>query len=215
MSILTRLYERYGTEKIDKLLYSIDHCDKNFKLLSQHLSLSEDYKPENFSHYKANLISKLNNEIDDKLFLYEITNIISEFDFTFKPYNTIITYGTFDLFHIGHLNLLRRIKDLCSNFIVAVSTDEFNKLKGKKTVISYEDRSKIVESIKYVDKVIPEYSWDQKVSDVEKYKVDCFVMGDDWKGKFDFLKDKCDVLYLPRTPDISSTKLKGVLKGIV
>ena len=213
MSILDRLYERYGTEKIDKFLYSIDHGDKNFKLLSQHLSLSDYYRPENFSHYKANLISKLNAEITDKMFLYEITNIISEFDFTFKPYNTIITYGTFDLFHIGHLNLLRRIKALCSNLIVGVSTDEFNSIKGKKTVISYEERSKIVESIKYVDKVIPEHSWEQKPDDVKKYNVDCFVMGDDWKGKFDFLKEICEVVYLPRTPDISSTQLKTILKG--
>lgn len=213
MSILDNLYKRYGTEKIDKFLYSIDHCDKNYKLLSQYLILSDNYKSENFSHYKANLIAKLNNEISDKMFLYEITNIISEFDFTFKPYNTIITYGTFDLFHIGHLNLLKRIKDLCSNLIVGVSTDEFNALKGKKTVISYEDRSKIVESIKYVNKVIPEHSWEQKLFDVEKYNVDCFVIGDDWKGKFDFLKEKCEVLYLPRTPDISSTKLKTILKG--
>ncbi len=213
MSILDRLYERYGTEKIDKFLYSIDHGDKNFKLLSQHLSLSEEYRSENFSHYKANLISKLNADITDKMFLYEITNIISEFDFTFKPYNTIITYGTFDLFHIGHLNLLKRIKNLCSNLIVGVSTDEFNALKGKTTVISYEDRSKIVEAIKYVDKVIPEQSWEQKLFDIEKYNVDCFVIGDDWRGKFDFLKEKCEVLYLSRTPDISSTKLKSILKG--
>lgn len=212
MSILDELYKKYGKERIDKFLYSIDHCDKNFKLLSQHLSLSDDYKSDNFSHYKATLISKLNDNITDKLFLYEITNIISEFDFTFKPYNTIITYGTFDLFHIGHLNLLKRIKNLCSNLIVGVSTDEFNNLKGKKTVIPFEERSQIVASIKYVDKVIPENSWEQKEFDIEQYKVDCFVMGDDWNGKFDFLKEKCEVIYLPRTPDISSTKLKTILK---
>lgn len=211
MTILENLYEKYGTEKMDKFLYSINHGDKNFKLLSQYLLLSENYKLDNFSYYKSNLIAKLNSEIADKMFLYEITNIISEFDFTFKPYNTIITYGTFDLFHIGHLNLLKRIKDLCSNLIVGVSTDEFNALKGKKTVISYYDRSKIVSAIKYVDKVIPEHSWEQKLFDVEKYNVDCFVIGDDWKGQFDFLKEKCDVLYLPRTPDISSTKLKTIL----
>lgn len=211
MTILENLYEKYGTEKIDKFLYSINYGDKNFKLLSQYLLLSENYKLDNFSYYKSNLIAKLNSEITDKMFLYEITNIISEFDFTFKPYNTIITYGTFDLFHIGHLNLLKRIKDLCSNLIVGVSTDEFNALKGKKTVISYYDRSKIVGAIKYVDKVIPEHSWEQKLFDVEKYNVDCFVIGDDWKGQFDFLKEKCDVLYLPRTPDISSTKLKTIL----
>ena len=129
-----------------------------------------------------------------------------------KKYNTIITYGTFDLFHIGHLNLLKRIKEMCDTLIVAVSTDEFNSLKGKKSVIPYEERSQIVAAIKYVDKVIPENTWEQKLTDVEKYNVDCFVIGDDWTGKFDYLKDKCEVLYLSRTPDISTTKIKTILK---
>ena len=129
-----------------------------------------------------------------------------------KKYNTCITYGTFDLFHIGHLKLLERIKSMCFNLIVAVSTDEFNKLKGKKSIIPYEQRAAIVAGIKYVDKVIPEESWEQKITDVEKYNVDCFVMGNDWEGKFDFLKEKCEVIYLPRTDGISTTMLKEKIK---
>ena len=121
---------------------------------------------------------------------------------------TVITYGTFDLFHVGHLNLLRRAKELGDYLIVAVSSDEFNLGKIKDT-----DRMKIVEAIKYVDKVIPETSWEQKIEDVKKYNVDVFVMGDDWKGKFDFLKDYCEVVYLPRTEGISTTQLKEELKG--
>lgn len=129
-----------------------------------------------------------------------------------KKYNTCITYGTFDLFHIGHLNILKRIKDMCNTLIVAVSTDEFNKVKGKTCVIPFEQRAAIVAGIRYVDKVIPETDWAQKENDVEKYNVDCFVMGNDWEGKFDFLKDKCDVVYLPRTDGISTTQLKEILK---
>lgn len=128
-------------------------------------------------------------------------------------FNTCITYGTFDLFHIGHLKLLKRIKSMCSNLIVAVSTDEFNKLKGKNCVIPYEERAAIVAAIKYVDKVIPEDNWEQKLTDVEKYNVDCFVIGNDWEGKFDFLKEKCEVIYLPRTDGISTTELKTKLKS--
>lgn len=127
-------------------------------------------------------------------------------------YNTCITYGTFDLFHIGHLKLLERIKSMCSNLIVAVSTDEFNKLKGKISVIPYEQRAAIVAGIKFVDKVIPENNWEQKVTDIDKYHVDCFVIGNDWEGKFDFLREKCDVVYLPRTEGISTTELKEKLK---
>ena len=129
-----------------------------------------------------------------------------------KKYNTCITYGTFDLFHIGHLKLIERIKSMCSNLIVAVSTDEFNKLKGKTCIIPYEQRAAIVAGIKYVDKVIPEDNWEQKITDVEKYNVDCFVMGNDWEGKFDFLKEKCEVVYLPRTDGISTTLLKEKIK---
>ena len=127
---------------------------------------------------------------------------------------TVITYGTFDLFHIGHLNLLRRAKDVGDYLIVAVSTDRFNWVeKHKKCQIPDKDRMAIVEAIKYVDKVIPEDSWDQKIKDVQKYDVDVFVMGDDWKGKFDFLKDYCEVVYLPRTEGISSSSLKEDMRN--
>jgi len=125
----------------------------------------------------------------------------------------VITYGTFDLFHIGHLNLLKRAKALGDYLIVAVSSDEFNLQKGKVCKIKDTDRMQIVEAIKYVDQVIPETSWDQKIEDVKKYGVDVFVMGDDWKGKFDFLKDYCEVVYLPRTEGISSTQLKEELRN--
>lgn len=125
----------------------------------------------------------------------------------------VITYGIFDLFHIGHLNLLKRAKALGDYLIVAVSSDEFNLQKGKVCKIKDTDRMQIVEAIKYVDQVIPETSWDQKIEDVKKYDVDVFVMGDDWKGKFDFLKDYCEVVYLPRTEGISSTQLKEELRN--
>ena len=120
----------------------------------------------------------------------------------------VLTYGTFDLLHYGHINLLKRAKALGDYLIVALSTDEFNAGKGKKALHDYETRKMMLEAIRYVDLVIPEESWDQKVTDVDKYHVDVFVMGDDWKGKFDFLKDKCEVVYLPRTPEISTTKIK-------
>lgn len=127
---------------------------------------------------------------------------------------TVITYGTYDLFHVGHLNLLKRAKELGDYLIVAVSTDRFNwEEKSKKCQIPDKDRMAIVEAIKYVDKVIPEDSWDQKIKDVQKYNVDVFVMGDDWKGKFDFLEEYCEVVYLPRTEGISSTQLKEELKN--
>lgn len=125
---------------------------------------------------------------------------------------TIITYGTFDLFHIGHLKLLQRLKSLGDKLIVAVSTDEFNALKGKKTIIPYAQRAEIVENIKCVDMVIPENDWEQKILDVQKHHVDIFAIGNDWEGKFDFLKEYCDVVYLDRTEGISSTQLKNTLK---
>ncbi|CUO46349.1 glycerol-3-phosphate cytidylyltransferase [Clostridium disporicum] len=125
----------------------------------------------------------------------------------------IITYGTYDLLHYGHINLFKRAKELGDYLIVAVSTDDFNKLKKDKVCyFSYEERKKMVESIRYVDLVIPEEEWEQKINDVDKYDVDTFVMGDDWEGKFDFLKEKCEVVYLKRTPDISTTKIKENLK---
>ena len=125
----------------------------------------------------------------------------------------IITHGTFDLLHYGHINLLRRAKELGDHLIVALSTDEFNwKEKKKKSYFSYEKRKALLESIRYVDLVIPEENWDQKRSDVKEYHIDTFVMGDDWKGKFDSLSDICEVVYLPRTPEISTTKIKSDLK---
>lgn len=123
----------------------------------------------------------------------------------------VITYGTFDLLHIGHVNILRRAKELGDYLIVAISTDEFNKIKGKKAYYPYEQRKAVVEAIRYVDEVIPETSWEQKIEDVQKYDIDVFVMGDDWKGKFDFLKDYCEVVYLPRTVGISTTQIKNDL----
>ena len=120
----------------------------------------------------------------------------------------VITYGTFDLFHYGHLQILKRAKALGDKLIVAVSTDEFNEIKNKKCIYPYEHRAKIVEAIRYVDKVIPETCWEQKKDDIKKYDIDIFVMGDDWRGKFDELKDICEVVYLPRTDGISTTYIK-------
>lgn len=124
----------------------------------------------------------------------------------------IITYGTFDVLHYGHINLLKRARALGDYLIVALSSDEFNAIKNKKSYYTYEQRKTILEACRYVDLVIPENNWEQKVSDVQKYQADIFVMGDDWEGKFDFLKDYCDVIYLPRTPDVSSTQTKEFLK---
>ena len=125
----------------------------------------------------------------------------------------VITYGTFDLLHYGHINLLQRAKALGDYLIVALSTDEFNSIeKNKVTYFTYEERKRLLEAIRYVDLVIPEENWEQKVSDVQEFRVDMFVIGDDWKGKFDFLKDYCEVVYLERTPEISTTKIKSDLK---
>lgn len=124
----------------------------------------------------------------------------------------VITYGTFDLFHVGHLNILKRAKALGDYLIVAVSSDKFNEIKGKKSYHSIEDRVAILEAIEFVDKVIVEESWDQKVIDVRENNIDIFVMGDDWAGKFDYLKEYCEVVYLPRTEGISTTKIKQDLK---
>jgi glycerol-3-phosphate cytidylyltransferase len=122
----------------------------------------------------------------------------------------IITYGTYDLLHYGHINLLQRARALGDYLIVCLSTDEFNlNEKGKTTYFPYEVRKQLLEAIRYVDLVIPEESWDQKAYDIDLYKVDTFVIGDDWEGKFDFLKEKCEVIYLPRTEEISTTKIKN------
>ncbi len=123
----------------------------------------------------------------------------------------VLTYGTFDLFHVGHLNLLTRLAALGDRLVVAVSTDEFNRGKGKQTIIPYADRAAIVAGLKVVDQVIPEESWEQKVSDIEEYGVDVFGMGHDWTGKFDDLRQHCEVVYLPRTEGISSTDIKKIL----
>ena len=125
----------------------------------------------------------------------------------------VITYGTFDLIHYGHINLLRRAKELGDYLIVALSTDEFNaNEKNKKCYFSYERRKQLLEAIRYVDLVIPEENWEQKKTDVHEYHIDTFVMGDDWEGKFDFLKDEgVDVVYLSRTPEISTTQIKSDL----
>lgn len=124
----------------------------------------------------------------------------------------IITYGTFDLFHYGHVNLLKRAKALGDYLIVALSTDEFNEIKGKKSYFNYNERKQIVESCRYVDLVIPETCWEQKLEDIYKYDIDIFVIGDDWKGKFDYLKKEgIEVIYLPRTEGISSTKIKNLM----
>lgn len=120
----------------------------------------------------------------------------------------VITYGTYDLLHVGHINLLRRARELGDYLIVVLSSDEFNAIKNKKAYHCYEDRKIILESVRYVDEVLPEYNWEQKISDVVDNDVDIFVMGDDWEGKFDFLKDYCEVVYLARTDGISTTKIK-------
>lgn len=120
----------------------------------------------------------------------------------------VITYGTFDLIHMGHINILRRAKELGDYLVVAISTDEFNMLKHKEAYYSFEQRKQILEAIRYVDEVIPEETWDQKVEDVKKHDIDIFVMGHDWEGEFDFLKDYCEVIYLPRTEGVSTTKTK-------
>lgn len=126
----------------------------------------------------------------------------------------VITYGTFDLFHFGHLELLRRAKALGEYLIVAISTDEFNMVKGKKCVINEIERLEIVKANKYVDEVIWETSWEQKESDIKTRHIDVFVMGDDWQGKFDFLKMYCEVVYLPRTENISSSEIKKSLSQV-
>ena len=127
----------------------------------------------------------------------------------------VITYGTFDLLHYGHINLLRRAKALGDYLIVALSTDEFNSAAKHKTCyFSYEQRKALLESIRYVDLVIPEESWEQKVGDMKEYHIDTFVIGDDWKGKFDYLRDTgVEVVYLSRTPEISSTQIKSDLNN--
>lgn len=125
----------------------------------------------------------------------------------------VITYGTFDLLHYGHINLLQRARALGDYLVVALSTDEFNwDMKQKRCYFSYEERRRLLEAVRYVDLVIPEESWGQKRSDVRELRIDTFVMGDDWEGRFDFLRDEgCEVVYLPRTPEVSTTQIKADL----
>jgi glycerol-3-phosphate cytidylyltransferase len=127
---------------------------------------------------------------------------------------TIITYGTFDLFHIGHLNLIRRLRALGDRLVVGISTDEFNSLKGKRTVVPFQHRASIVAAIKSVDSVFPEQTWDQKREDIKREGAHIFAMGDDWAGKFDDLSDICEVIYLPRTRDVSTTEIKQMVKAM-
>jgi len=126
----------------------------------------------------------------------------------------VITYGTFDLFHVGHLNLLKRAKALGDYLVVAVSSDEFNALKGKKAYHSLQDRVAILRAIEFVDEVIVENGWEQKAKDIKQHNIDVFVMGDDWKGQFDHLDELCEVVYLSRTDGISTTKIKNDLKEV-
>ncbi len=125
---------------------------------------------------------------------------------------TIITYGTFDLFHIGHVKLLKRLRAMGDRLVVGVSSNEFNAIKGKKSIFPYEHRAYIVGAIKYVDEVFPEHHWDQKSSDIVKYGASVLAMGQDWTGKFDHFGDLCEVIYLPRTEGVSTTELKQTLR---
>lgn len=127
---------------------------------------------------------------------------------------TVLTYGTFDLFHVGHVRLLKRISEFGDRLIVACSTDEFNTIKGKKSIFPYAERAEILMACNYVSKVIPEEHWDQKIEDVQNYNIDVFAMGDDWAGKFDFLQDHTRVVYLPRTEGISTTQVKDIVASV-
>jgi glycerol-3-phosphate cytidylyltransferase len=127
---------------------------------------------------------------------------------------TVITYGTFDLFHVGHVRLLRRLRDLGGRLVVGCSTDEFNASKGKRSVMPYSQRVEILEACRYVDKVFPENDWEQKADDIQREQADIFAMGDDWVGKFDHLDQLVEVVYLPRTKDISTTEVRQLVKSL-
>ena len=125
----------------------------------------------------------------------------------------VITYGTYDLLHYGHISLLKRARALGDFLMVALSSDEFNAGKGKQAYFSYEERKVMLEAIRYVDLVVPELTWGQKTEDIAKYGIDVFVMGDDWNGEFDDqLKGLCEVVYLPRTPEVSTTRIKSDMR---
>ncbi|WP_319026077.1 glycerol-3-phosphate cytidylyltransferase [Pseudomonas putida] len=123
-----------------------------------------------------------------------------------------MTYGTFDVLHAGHIHLLARARALGDRLVVGLSTDEFNALKHKSSLLDYRNRRIVLEAVQYVDEVFPESTWEQKIEDVRRYGADVFVMGDDWAGQFDYLATACDVVYLPRTKDISSTLIRDELK---
>lgn len=127
----------------------------------------------------------------------------------------VITYGTFDLLHHGHVLLLQKAKSFGDHLTVALSTDEFNAIKGKTAFFTFEERKLIVEAIKYVDLVIPEHNWEQKTDDVLRLGIDTFVIGDDWTGKFDFLRPHCEVVYLSRTKGISSSQIKNYYRDTI
>jgi glycerol-3-phosphate cytidylyltransferase len=131
-----------------------------------------------------------------------------EIHMTAQAHRTVLTYGTFDLFHPGHVQLLKRARELGTRLVVGLSTDEFNALKGKKSVMSYEDRKAVLKACRYVDEVFAEEDWAQKTQDAIRFGADVFVMGDDWSGKFNFMAEHCHVVYLARTPDVSSTEIK-------
>lgn len=126
---------------------------------------------------------------------------------------TVITYGTFDILHVGHINLLRRARALGDRLVVGLSTDEFNQGKHKSSLLNYENRKAVLEAIRYVDEVFPENTWEQKVDDIRRYGAQVFVMGSDWEGKFDFLREFCEVHYLSRTEEISTTEIKRSLSA--
>ena len=163
-------------------------------------------KPNHLKN-QTNLLDKLHDYFNGLTTDFEI-NFNSLVERTMK---VVLTYGTFDLLHYGHLEVLRRSKELGDKLIVGLSTDDFNLEKGKKCIISFEKRKELLESLEYVDLVIPENHWGQKINDIKDNNVDTFVMGDDWKGKFDNLKEHCEVIYLDRTKGISTTKLKKIL----
>lgn len=125
----------------------------------------------------------------------------------------VITYGTYDLLHYGHIAMLKRARALGDFLVVALSSDEFNAGKGKRAYFSYEERKAMLEAIRYVDLVVPELTWGQKVDDVDKYGIDVFVMGDDWRGEFDCqLEGLCEIAYLPRTPEVSTAQIKNDMR---
>lgn len=124
---------------------------------------------------------------------------------------TVITYGTFDILHVGHINLLRRARAMGDRLVVGLSSDQFNQSKHKSSLLTYENRRAVLEAIRWVDEVFPETRWDQKIDDIKRCGADIFVMGHDWEGRFDFLSEYCQVSYLPRTEDISTTEIKQSL----